>query len=90
MHPLDQEELEGEWTYRLGDMQLSADIIGSIEARTPLPLARARSQPPRRAAALGQLAGDVETRELRPRKPAVRALLPAYRARQRAALPRQS
>jgi hypothetical protein len=32
MPPLDQQEIEGEWTYRLGDMQLSTDNIGCLEA----------------------------------------------------------
>ena len=52
-----QQEIEGEWTFRLGDMALSPDMVESSRGRAPLPLARARTQPARPAAALCQLPG---------------------------------
>ena len=52
-----QQEIEGEWTFRLGDMSLSPDDGRSSRGRAPLPPARARTQPARPAAALCQLPG---------------------------------
>ena len=51
------QEIEGEWTFRLGDMSLSPSMVESSRGRAPLPLARARTQPARPAAALCQLPG---------------------------------
>jgi hypothetical protein len=80
MDPITQQEIEGERTYRLGDMQLSADIIGSIEAARRFLL----REPERSRRVLRLLCANwlthVETPELRPRKPAVRALLTAMKS----------
>ncbi len=57
MPPVSQQEIEGEWTFRLGDMALSPDDDRLSRGRSPLPLARARTQPARPAAALCQLPG---------------------------------
>ena len=51
-----QQEIEGEWTFGLGDMALSPTMIEYLEA-APLPLARARTQPARPAAALCPVPG---------------------------------
>ena len=52
-----QQEIEGEWTFRLGDMSLSPDDGRSSRGRATVPPARARTQPARPAAALCQLPG---------------------------------
>ena len=52
-----QQEIEGEWTFRLGDMALSPTMIESSRGGAPLPLARARTQPARPAAALCPIPG---------------------------------
>jgi len=79
MHEHYQELLEGEWTYRLGDMQLSADMIESIKAaRRYLLREPERSRRVVRLLWANWLA-HAETPELRPQKPAVRALLPALK-----------
>ena len=49
--------IEGEWTFRLGDMSLSPEMVGSSRGRATVPPARARTQPARPAAALCQLPG---------------------------------
>jgi len=72
-----QLQIEGEWTYRLGDMQLSTDIIESMKAARRFLL-----REPERSRRVVRLLwanwlAHVEARELR--KPAVRALLPALR-----------
>ena len=51
------QEIEGEWTFRLGDMALSPTMIESSRGGAPLPLARARTQPARPAAALCPVPG---------------------------------
>jgi len=77
MNPLVQQEIEGERTYRLGDMQVSADIIGSIEASRRFLLREPERS--RRVVRLlwANYLAHVATRELQARKPAVRALLTA-------------
>jgi hypothetical protein len=77
MDPYQRREIEGEWTYRLGDMQVSADIIESIEAARRFLL-----REPERSRRVVRLLyahwlAHVETRELQPPKPAVRAQLTA-------------
>ena len=52
-----QQEIEGEWTFGLGDMALSPTMIESSRGGAPLPLARARTQPARPAAALCPVPG---------------------------------
>jgi hypothetical protein len=79
MDPLLQQEIEGERTFRLGDMQLSADIIESIEAARHFLL-----REPERSRRVVRLLwanwlAHAESREPRPRKPAVRALLSAIK-----------
>ena len=49
--------IEGEWTFRLGDMSLSPEMVDQLEACATVPPARARAQPARPAAALCQLPG---------------------------------
>jgi hypothetical protein len=74
MNEHDQNRVEGEWTYRLGDMQLSTDIIGSIkEACRFLLREPERSRRVVRLLWANWLA-HVEARD--PRRPVVRALLP--------------
>jgi hypothetical protein len=79
MDPRDQQEIEGEWTVRLGDMQLPADIIGYIEAARGF-LFR---EPERSRRVLQLLCANwlahVEHPEVRLRKPAVRAVLTAMK-----------
>ena len=52
-----QQEIEGEWTFGLGDMALSPTWSGQLEAARRLPPARARTQPARPAAALCPVPG---------------------------------
>jgi hypothetical protein len=79
MDPRSQQEIEGEWIVRLGDMQLSAENIGTIEAARRLLL----REPERSRRVVKLLCANwlayVETPRQRPRKPAVRALLAALR-----------
>ena len=49
------EQIEEEWTYRLGDMQLPIDMVGSLPGARRF-LARARTQPACHSIALRQLA----------------------------------
>jgi hypothetical protein len=79
MDPLQQQELDGEWTYRLGDMQLSADIVASLDAARRFLLREPERS--RRAVRLlwANWLAHVVTREMRTRKPAVAALLPALK-----------
>jgi hypothetical protein len=77
--PRDQQEIEGEWTVRLSDMQLSADIIDSIKAAHRFLL-----REPERSRRVVKLLcanwlANVETPKQRPRKPAVRAFLAALK-----------
>jgi hypothetical protein len=72
-----QQMLEGEWTYRLDDMQLSTDIVESIKATRRFLL-----REPERSRRVVRLLwanwlAHVETSERR--KPAVRALLPGLK-----------
>ena len=79
MDPLQQQELEGASTYRLGDMELSADIIGYTKAARRFLL----REPERSRRVVKLLCANwlahVEEPELPPRKPAVRALLTALK-----------
>jgi hypothetical protein len=71
MPPFAQQELEGEWTFRLGDMALSPEMIGHLEAARRFLLREPeRSRRVLRLLCAGYLA-HVEPRELPPRKPAV-------------------
>jgi hypothetical protein len=71
----DQNRVEGEWTYRLGDMQLPTDIIESIKvARRFLLREPERSRRVVRLLWANWLA-HVEAGD--PRRPAIRALHPA-------------
>jgi hypothetical protein len=75
----DQQQIEGEWTVRLGDMQLSADFIETTEASRRFLL-----REPERSRRVVRLLwanwlADAETREPRPRKPAVLAQLRAIK-----------
>jgi hypothetical protein len=77
MNPYDRQEVAGERTYRLDDLQVPADVIGLGEAARRFLL-----REPERSRRVVRLLyahwlAHVETRELRPRKPAVRALLSA-------------
>lgn len=79
MDPRSQQEIEGEWTVRLGDMQLSAEIIESIEASRRFLL-----REPERSRRVVRLLwanwlAHAEALKPRPRKPAVRAQLRALR-----------
>ena len=66
-----QQELEGEWTFRLGDMELSPGMIGHLEAARRFLLREPeRSRRVLRLLCASYLA-HVEPRELPPRKPAV-------------------
>jgi hypothetical protein len=79
MREHEQQLVEGEWTYRLGDMQLSTDIVESIKAaRRVLLREPERSRHVVRLLWANWLA-HVETGEQSSRKPAVRAFLPAVR-----------
>jgi hypothetical protein len=66
-----QEEMEGDWTFRLGDMALSPTMVRSIEAARRF----VWREPERSRRVLRLLCANylahVETRELPPRKPAV-------------------
>ena len=74
VHLLTREEIESEYTYRLGDMQLSPDIVGCLyAARRFLLREPQRSQRVLRLLCANWLA-EVETHEPRRRRPAVRAL----------------
>jgi hypothetical protein len=75
----DQHEIEGEWTVHLGDMQLSAEFIETIEASRRFLL-----REPERSRRVVRLLwanwlADAETREPRPGKPAVLAQLGAIK-----------
>ncbi len=87
IHPLDRQEIERELTVRLGDMQMSADIIESIESARRFLLREPERS--RRVAKLlyANWLAHVESREPRPRKPAVRALLKAIKPRSVALYP---
>jgi hypothetical protein len=77
MNPYVQQEIEGEWTYRLSDMQLPLDMIETFQAARRFLLREPeRSRRVARLLCANWLA-HVETLELRPQKPAVLALLPA-------------
>jgi len=69
-----QQELEGEWTFRLGDMSLSPDMVGHLEAARRFLL----REPERSRRVLRLLCANylahAETHELPPRKPAVWAM----------------
>jgi hypothetical protein len=79
MREHEQQFLEGEWTYRLADMQLSADIVELIKAgRRMLLREPERSRRVVRLLWANWLA-HVEAREQPLQKPAVRALLRALR-----------
>jgi len=71
-----RQEIEGEYTWHLGDMQLSPEMVRFIEAARRVLL----REPERSRRVLRLLCANwlahVENPELRPRKPAVRALLP--------------
>jgi hypothetical protein len=72
---LTREEIEWEYTYRLGDMQLSPAMVGSLyAARRFLLREPERSRRVLRLLCANWLA-QVEPHEPRPRRPAVRALL---------------
>jgi hypothetical protein len=72
--PSAQQEIEGEWTFRLGDMSLSPEVVGHLEAARRFLL----REPERSRRVLRLLCANylahVETRERPPRKPAVRAM----------------
>ena len=77
IQPLDRQALEGEWTVRLADMQLSTDIMESIEAARRFWLREPdRSRRVLRLLWANHLA-HAEARELPPSKPAVRPVLTA-------------
>ena len=69
-----QQEIEGEWTFRLGDMSLSPDMVGQLEAARRFLL----REPERSRRVLRLLCANylahAETRGLPPRKPAVWAV----------------
>jgi hypothetical protein len=66
-----QQEIEGEWTFRLGDMSLSPDMVGPLEAARRFLL----HEPERGRRVLRLLCANylahAETRGRQPRKPAV-------------------
>ena len=70
-----QQEIEGEWTFRLGDMSLSPEMVGQLEAARRFLL----REPERSRRVLRLLCANylahVETRGRQPRKPAVLAVL---------------
>jgi glyoxylase-like metal-dependent hydrolase (beta-lactamase superfamily II) len=75
IHPVTRQEIEGEYTHHLGDMQLSPDMIGHVDAaRRFLSREPERSRRDLRLICANWLA-HVETPELPPRRPAVRASL---------------
>ena len=69
-----QQAIEGEWTFRLGDMSLSPDMVGQLEAARRFLL----REPERSRRVLRLLCANylahVETRGRQPRKPAVLAV----------------
>ena len=69
------QEMEGEWTFRLGDMSLSPEMVGQLEAARRFLL----REPERSRRVLRLLCANylahVETRGRQPRKPSVLALL---------------
>jgi hypothetical protein len=73
IYPVTRQAIEGEYTYQLGDMQLSPEMVGYIDAARGFVL----REPERSRRVLRLLCANwlahVETPELRPRKPAVRA-----------------
>jgi hypothetical protein len=73
--PVAREEIGWEYTYRLGDMQLSPDMVGYLSAARRFLL----REPERSRRVLRLLYANylahLETRPLPPRKPAVRAML---------------
>ena len=77
MHEHNQQMLEGEWVYRLDDMQLPTDIIESMKAARRFSVAEPERS--RRVVRLlwANWLAHVETSKRR--KPAVRALLPALK-----------
>jgi hypothetical protein len=79
IRPLDRQHIEGEWTVRLGDMQLPADLVESIEAaRRSLLREPERSRRVLRLLFANWLA-QAENPELQARKPAVRVVLTGTR-----------
>jgi hypothetical protein len=71
------QEIEGEWTFRLGDMSLSPEMVGQLEAARRFLLREPeRSRRVLRLLCANYLA-QVDTRGRQPRKPAVLALLTA-------------
>jgi hypothetical protein len=70
------QDVEGEWTFRLGDMSLSPEMVGQLEAARRFLL----REPERSRRVLRLLCANylahVETRGRQPRKPAVFAALP--------------
>jgi hypothetical protein len=70
-----QQEIEGEWTFRLGDMSLSPEMVGQLEAARRFLL----REPERSRRVLRLLCANyltrVETRWRPPRKPAVLTVL---------------
>jgi len=72
--PSAQREIEGEWTFRLGDMSLSPEVVGRLEAaRSFLLREPERSRRVLRLLCANYLA-HVESRERPPRRPAVLAM----------------
>jgi hypothetical protein len=70
-----QQEIEGEWTFRLGDMSLSPGMVGQLEAARRFLLREPeRSRRVLRLLCANYLA-QVDTRGRQPRKPAVFAAL---------------
>jgi len=68
------QEIEGEWTFRLGDMSLSPEMVGQLEAaRQFLVREPERSRRVLRLLCANYLA-HVESRERPPRRPAVLAM----------------
>ena len=70
-----QQAIEGEWTFRLGDLSLSPEMVGQLEAARRFLL----REPERSRRVLRLLCANylahVETRGRQPRKPAVLAVL---------------
>jgi hypothetical protein len=75
MRPHDQQEIEGEWTYRLGDLQVPTGMAGAGQAARRFLLREPeRSRRVLRLLCANSLA-HVEASEPRPPRPTVRALL---------------
>jgi hypothetical protein len=75
--PSGQQEIEGEWTFRLGDMSLSPEMVYQLEAARRFLLREPeRSRRVLRLLCANYLA-QVDSRGRQPRKPAVLALLTA-------------